>query len=68
MRADYDYENNMDGEPTPNIFANIKSIFMFIAIVMLAIGVVIIIYSISNPEKIGEFMAKIVNGFTSNLQ
>lgn len=68
MKADYDFENNTDGRPTPSMFTNVGRMFQIAVAIAAVIGIIILISVLTNPEKVGEFMAKIVNGFNSTLK
>jgi hypothetical protein len=68
MKADYDFENNADGHPVPSIFENTKKMFQIATVVAVIVFVILLITVLAHPEKVGEFMAKIVNGFNSTMK
>lgn len=68
MKADYDFENNADGHPAPSMFANVGKMFQIAFVIAAVVGIILLISVLTNPEKVGEFMAKIVNGFNSTLK
>ena len=68
MKADYDFENSTDCHPAPSMFANLNRMFQIAFAIAAVVGIILLISVLTNPEKVGEFMAKIVNGFNSTLK
>lgn len=68
MKVDYDFENSTDGHPAPSMFANVGRMFQIAVAIAAVVGIILLVSILSNPEKVGEFMAKIVNGFNSTLK
>lgn len=63
-------ENLDSGEivETESVFSNMKKMFRIATFISVVVGIIIFIAVLTNPESVGEFLAKIVNGFTSNLK
>jgi hypothetical protein len=63
-------ENLDSGEikENQNIFANVKIILKIATIIIVVVNIIMTIAFIANPEAVGVFMAKIVNGFTATMK
>jgi hypothetical protein len=63
-------ENLDSGEikESQNIFANVKIMLKIAIITVIVVNIIMTIAVIANPEVVGVFMAKIVNGFTATMK
>ncbi len=64
-----DYNIYDNGSVPPfNLFKSALKFFKFFVILSIIIGIVLLITILTNPEGVGEFMGKIVNGFTNTIK
>jgi hypothetical protein len=62
------FEDYGEVKETPSMFENTKKMFQIATVVAVIVFVVLLITVLAHPEKVGEFMAKIVNGFNSTMK